>query len=182
MRLSMGAAFLVAGAAAGFVTGLQALSGAGTTPASDGSSWVQEVVNPKDPYALYAVGHFRSEGQLPPPRSSQLYSRLTDDDGSTLRGDCTYNIAGAALPARWWTISVGPVASPSQMVSANAADTILTGDDKLEMTLSRRASSGNWLALPEGANLKLMLTLQEAYDKEKRATVILPAVTKVSCE
>ena len=182
MRFSIGATFIVAGIAAGYITGLQALSRSGTVTAPDGSKWFQEVVNPKDPYSIYSVGHFRADGMLPPPHSAQLFSRLQDDDGKNLRGDCSYHLSGAALPARWWAISASPAGSPSQAISSNAGEIILTGDDRFELTLSRRAAAGNWLALPESANLKLMLTLQEAYDKDKRGPVSLPTLVKVACE
>lgn len=182
MRTSIGTAFLVVGVAAGYVTGLQALSRAGTAPAADGSKWEQQVVNYKDLYSIYSVGHFRSEGLLPPPRSSQLFSRLTDEEGKTLRGSCSYRITGAALPARWWALSASPVGQPALGVSATAGDTLLTGDGRLEITLSRRVASGNWLAIPDATNIEVTLALQEVYDKDKKIPLTLPALTKVSCE
>jgi len=182
MRFSIGAAFLVAGVAGGYITAMQALSRAGTAAAPDGSKWVQELVSPKDPYSIYAVGHFKTEGLLPPPRTAQLYSRLLDEDGKALRGDCSYRISGAALPVRWWAVHVAALNAPLQATSFSAADAILTGDDRLDLVLSRRASPGNWMLIPEGPNLKITLTLYEAYDKNKKGNLTLPALAKMSCE
>ncbi len=182
MRFSIGAAFLVAGVAGGYISAMQALSRAGTAASPDGSKWVQELVNPKDPYSIYAVGHFKTEGLLPPPRTAQLYSRLVDDEGKALRSDCSYRITSAALPVRWWAINVATLGAPTQAVSFSAADVILSGDDRLDLVLSRRANPGNWMVLPEGPNLKITLTLYEAYDKNKKGNVTLPLLAKMVCE
>ena len=182
MRLSFGAAFLVAGIAAGYITGLQALSRAGSLPVADNGKWQQELVNPKDAYAIYAVGHFEAQGTLPPPHDSQLFSRDSDEDGKSLRGDCIYLMSGAAPAARWWAVSVGPVGAMADAVSTNAADVIITGDERLNITLSHRLASGNWLAMPDATNVKVTLALHEPYDKSKKGSANLPTLTKVSCE
>ena len=182
MRFSIGAAFLVAGLAGGYLTAVQSLSRAGTSPAPDGSRWLQEVVNPKDPYSIYAIGHFKSEGSLPPPRSALLFYRTVDDDGKVLRGDCYYRLASAALPARWWAVSAAPLDASTGAVTSTAADVILTGDAKLDLALSRRASPGNWLIVPDATNLRVTLVLHEVYDKDKKVALVLPTVTKVACE
>ena len=182
MRLSFGAAFLVAGIAAGYIVGLQALLRAGTVPVSNSSKWLQELVDPKDPYAIYALGHFKAQGTLPPPHDSQLFSRDTDEDGKALRGDCIYLLSGAAPPARWWAVSVAPVGAMADAVSTNAADVIITGDEHLNLTLSHRIASGNWLAMPDAANVKVTLALHEPYDKNIKSRASLPTLTKVSCE
>jgi len=182
MRFSIGAAFLVAGIAGGYITAMQALSHAGTSPAADGSNWLQETVNPKDPYNIYAIGHFKSEGTLSPPRGAQLYSRLSDDDGKALRGDCSYRLSGPAIPARWWAVNAVAVGGAEQVASSSAADTLITGDGRLDISLSRRAAPGNWLVIPNATNLKVTLTIYEATDKDKKGAVSLPTLSKVSCE
>jgi len=182
MRSSIGAAFLVAGIAGGYISAMQALSRAGTLPAADGSKWVQEMVNPKDAYSIYALGHFKSEGTLSPPRGAQLYSRLTDDDGKALRGDCSYRLTGPAIAARWWALNAVAIGAPNQVASSSAADTLITGDDRLDIGLSRHAMPGNWLIVPDATNLKVTLSIFEASDKAKNGTVNLPTLSKVSCE
>jgi len=182
MRFSFGAAFLVAGVAGGYITGMQALSRAGTMPAPDGSKWVQEVVNQKDPYNIYAIGHFKSEGQVPPPRSAQLFSRIVDEDGKALRGDCSYQLSSAAFPARWWAVNVIALGSSLPAVSSTAADVVITGDERLDINLSRHVATGNWLATPDASALKVTLTLHEPYDKNKKGVLNLPTLSKVSCE
>jgi hypothetical protein len=182
MRLSFGAAFLVAGIAAGYITGLQALVRAGTVAVPDNSKWQQELVNPKDPYAIYAVGHFKAQGALPPPHDSQLFSRDIDEDGKSLRGECTYLLSGTAPAARWWAASVAPAGAMADAVSTNAADVIITGDERLNITLSHRTAAGNWLAMPDAANVKVTLALHEPYDQNIKGSASLPVLTKVNCE
>lgn len=182
MRLSFGAAFLVAGIAAGYIAGLQALTRAGTEPVPDNSKWLQEMVNPKDPYAIYAVGHFKAQGALPPPHDSLLFSRETDEDGKPLRGDCSYLLSGTAPAARWWAVSVAPAGAMGDAVSTDAADVIITGDERLNITLARRRTSGNWLAMPDASNVKVTLALHEPYDNTKKGSASLPLLTKASCE
>ena len=182
MRLSFGAAFLVAGIAAGYITGLEALSRAGTVPVADDGKWRQELVNPKDPYAIYAVGHFTAQGALPPPHDSQLFSRDTDEDGKPLRGDCIYLLSGTTPAARWWAVSVVPSGAMADAISTSAADVIITGEERLNITLSHRLAPGNWLAMPDAANVNVTLALHEPYDKSKKGSANLPTLTKVSCE
>jgi len=65
MRISFGPAVLVAGAVAGYVAGVQSLGRAGQYTV-DKTSWKREITDPKDPWLVYALGHFRSQGLLPP--------------------------------------------------------------------------------------------------------------------
>jgi hypothetical protein len=183
MRFSGGTAFLVLGVAAGYISAMQAISRAGVSAAADGSKWQMEWVNPKDPYNLYALAHFKSDGLLPPDRGSQFYTRVTDDDGKALRGDCSYRLSGPDLPVRWWSLAVAPVGAPTSAVSTNSGETLITGDARLDITLSRRAVPGNWLSLPDSNSLKATLVLHETTEKNKKGgTLVLPSVAKVACE
>ncbi len=182
MRVSVGSAVLVAGVVAGYVTGLQSLGRAGQQPVAGGSKWTQELVNPKDTYALYAVGHFRSNGLLPPSRAAHYYERETDDDGGGLRGSCTYQLSGHEPAARWWSISVAPAGQSSPSASFTARDAVMTSDDELSVAISRRAAPGNWLQVPDSGNLRVMLVLNEPYAVGKTPAPPLPSLKKVSCE
>ena len=42
----------------------------------------------------YAVGHFGSRGELPPPGVARYFQRTVDDEGSSLRGECIYEVKG----------------------------------------------------------------------------------------
>ena len=181
MRTSIGAAVLIAGAAAGYVTGQQALGRAGQVAVS-GTPWVQELVNPKDTYALYAVGHFRSSGLLPPNRASLLYTREVDEEGNSLRGSCTYQLSGHEPAARWWSISVAPAGQSSATNSLTARDAVLTNDGDFSLAISKHAAPGNWLQTGELSAMRVMLVLNEPYPAGKTAAPALPALKRIVCE
>lgn len=181
MRASIGIAVLIAGAAVGYVTGQQALGRAGQVAVS-GSKWIQEVVNPKDTYALYAVGHFRSSGLLPPSRASLFYTREVDEEGNSLRDSCTYQLSGHEPAARWWSISVAPSGQSSATNSFTARDAILTSDDEFSLAISKRAVPGNWLQAGELGTMRLMLVLNEPYPAGKAPAPTLPILKRIVCE
>ena len=182
MKFYFGSAIVLAGAVAGYVTGQQALSRAGITSVEGDSHWVQAQVNNKDPYAIYAVGHFRAEGQLPPSRASLYFSRDTDDEGNSLRSSCSYEFNGTAPLARWWAFTVLPQVGSNGASTFSARDAVLSSDDGLKLAVSKHAMPGNWLALSEIGNMRVTLVLHEAYTLAKGTKLALPTLKRVTCE
>jgi len=181
MRFSTGTAFLISGALAGYVSAQQSLGRAGLVPVANELRWQQARVNPKDPYTVYAIGHFSADGFLPPPATSLFYLRNTDEDGNTLRAECAYTFAGAAPQSRWWSVRIGN--SLDAVTTLTAGDAILSGDDQLKIGIARRPTPGNWLAMPQVSNLQVTLVMNEPYPLAKNAkTTPLPTVQKVECE
>jgi hypothetical protein len=181
MRISIGSAFLVLGAVAGYISAQQSLSRYGLKPVADEPHWQQAVVNPKDPYMVYAIGHFIVDGFLPPPTSAQIYTRKTDDDGNSLRQECSYTLVGLAPQSRWWTVKVGNAAQSMNMLSAR--DAILSGTDQLQIGISRRQTPSNWLPMPQTNPIELSLVMNEPYSLAKNAKPSpLPSLKKVECE
>jgi hypothetical protein len=179
MKLSLGSAILLVGAVIGYLTGINALGRAGQ--ASVDGKWVQGLVNAKDAYALYAIGHFRQEGSLPPSHAVLYFTRLVDDEGNGLRSGCVYKLSGPQPPARWWSISASaPGGGPHATFAAR--DAVLTADDQFSLAISRRAAPGNWLAIDDVGNLQIALVMNEPYPLAKSAKLVLPNVKRMGCE
>ena len=181
MRASIGNAVLLVGAIAGYITGQQALGRSGQVPVPD-SKWVQESLNPKDAYALYAVGHFRSAGQLPPSRATLLYTREVDEEGTSLRSSCSYQMSGHEPEARWWSVNVAPAGGSSVAASFTARDVIMNSDSEFSLAISKHASTGNWLQPNELGIMRVILILNEPYTLGKTLAAGLPTLKRVNCE
>ena len=181
MKSSIGSGVLLVGAVAGYITGQQALGRAGQVPVSD-SKWVQDILNPKDTYAIYAVGHFRGSGQLPPSRATVVYSREVDEDGTSLRSSCSYQLSGHEPEARWWSVNVAPAGGSSVAASITARDVILNSDREFTLAISKHASTGNWLQPGEFGAMRVILILNEPYMTGKTHGAALPALKRVGCE
>lgn len=181
MRSSIGSAVLLVGAVAGYITGQQALGRAGQVPVPD-SKWVQDILNPKDTYALYAAGHFRSTGLLPPSRATLLYTREVDEDGTSLRSSCSYQLSSHEPEARWWSVNVAPAGGAPVVASFTARDAILTNDSDFSLTISKHASPGNWLQPNEFGAMRVILILNEPYTSVKAPGVALPVLKRLGCE
>ena len=182
MRISFGSVILLAGVAVGYVTGLQALGEASRTSVGSNSKWTQERINPKDTYAIYAVGHFLSNGLLPPERGMSYYTRTADEDGNGLRSSCTYQLSGPEPRARWWSVRAAPSGNPGAAVTFSARDAILSGDDNFTLSISHRTQPGNWLAVPDFGAMQVFLVLNEPYPLAKDETLKLPLLKRIACE
>ena len=182
MRISFGPAVLVAGAVAGYVAGVQSLGRAGQHSVGDGGLWAQETTDPKDPWLVYALGHFRSLGLLPPGRETAYYVRDADDDGSALRSSCTYFLSGPEPQARWWSVNAMSGSNPQNRISLTAGDAMLTGEKELKVTISRRMQPGNILLVPDLGAMRVTLVLNAPYPPAKDSKFTLPSLKKGTCE
>ncbi len=164
----------------GYITGQQALGRAGQVLVPEGK-WVQYISSPKDTYALYATGHFRSAGLLPPGRATKLYGREVDDEGNSLRSSCNYQLSGHEPGARWWSINVAPADELSVAASFTARDAILTSDGDFSLAISKHASPGNWLQPTDFGAMRVIMIMNEPYASAKTNSA-LPALKKLACE
>jgi len=181
MRISFGPAVLVAGAVAGYVAGVQSLGRAGQYTV-DKTSWKREITDPKDPWLVYALGHFRSQGLLPPGRETAYYVRDTDDDGQGLRTSCSYLLSGQEPAARWWSVNAMSEAAPGDRISLAAGDAILTGQKELKVAISKRMQPGNLLLVPDFGVMRVTLVMNAPYPPDKNGPAPLPGLKKASCE
>ena len=179
MKFPLGSVVLLIGVVSGYATGISALGRAGQV--SIDGKWMQGVVNAKDPSALYAIGHFRQEGRLPPNHAALYFTRAVDDEGNALRSGCSYQLSGPQPSARWWSVSVEP---PGGFAAASftARDAVMSGDDQFSLALSKRALPGNWLAVPDIGSIQIALVMNEPYPLSKGAKLVLPTIKRLGCD
>lgn len=121
-------------------------------------------------------------------QEAMYFLATTDSGGDALRGDCTYRVHGAALPARWWSITLygadhALIATPegrSAVASVNAAPQL---DGGFSLTVSPRHHDGDWL---DTANTPGLVLLARLYQPEKAAaaaphSIALPAIERTGC-
>lgn len=119
----------------------------------------------------YTRARVARHGLLALARSEAVYfTRTTDDDGAPLREACTYRLAGGAMPAGWWSVTLYDTAS---MLPANT-------DSALSIDASR-AGAGAWEAViaaerPEGADHWISSRKAGTFDLTLRLYMPDPAV------
>jgi hypothetical protein len=139
-----------------------------------------------DPYTR--AGLARS-GELPlGGGEGATYVARRDDAGRPLEAACVYRVAGPALPARWWTLTVTTpdgrlVETPTGRMGFTSRELVRAADGAFEIVVAPRLSSGNWLPAAPGGPFQLVLRL---YDTPLASTATftapaLPAVTAERC-
>lgn len=181
MRLPIGAAFMSVGIVAGWLTGLQALGRSGVQAVPEAGRWQQEVADPKSSSAIYAIGHYRYDGSLPPLRDMAVFIRSTDDDGNQMRTSCSYALDGPEPAARWWSLTAAPLAG-GRPYSLTAAEAVISGDGRLVVAIAPHMMPGNRITVPEFGAMSVKLTMNEPYDKSPGSKPKLPAIKRVACE
>jgi hypothetical protein len=170
-------AAIVVGLLLGIVSAVNALGSFGLLPVAAEPSWAEWQLASSDAKLTYTLGHFLSNGQLPPPKLAQSFVRTTDDNGERLRSDCVYLAEGKITPARWWTMSVNQTGRLSTHSVLTAGEAVVGADDVLKVTISSQPMPGNWLE-PDSSNISLVYIINEAPNGE---TVQLPSITKKGC-
>lgn len=130
-------------------------------------------------------------GLLALNRSETIYfTRYRDSEGRAFRADCIYELSGADLPARWWSVTL-----------YGADDFLPPNDDgaySIDRTRTIRDASGRWRARiamtrdgapnwissreADGFDLSLRLYNPSPGALADEATIPFPAVTRLSCE
>lgn len=184
------AASLVIGAAAGVGSALWILDHGEFLGRDNVQGWVANhlVGSAKaDPYTRAIIAKI---GLLALTKEEAIYfHRYADDAGRRLRDDCAYEVRGAALPARWWSMTLY---AEDEFLARN-------GDHAFSVDASRvsRDASGRWTAivspLREGAanwisnrgTGSFMLGLR-LFNPDPRAIetpqdLTLPTIRRLSC-
>jgi hypothetical protein len=88
------------------------------------------------------------------PSETIYFEASSDNAGNRLRGGCVYQINGAVLPAKWWSVTAYAddlflIPNPINRFSFNMGN-VGTVDGRFTVTAAGVAQPGNWL--PTGAD------------------------------
>lgn len=172
--LSISTLLLVAGIVAGVTSAWHALDGSALQAVKNGNGWQEWRLGTKDAMLPYTLGHFLSDGQVPPSSSARYFVRSVDDQGNTLRGDCEFEVDGPASTSRWWTLSTGH--DSGSALSAGKA--VLDSKRRLKVVVSRFPVPGNWILPGTTGNYTLTYIVNEP---AKAVALDLPHVKKIGC-
>jgi hypothetical protein len=140
-----------------------------------------------DPYTRAAIAR---HGLLAlKPTETVYFSRNRDQAGEPLSADCTYKIEGAALPARWWSLTLydqsGYLARNTDAAFSLDATRIsldTTGRWAGEIGATRGAAA-NWLSTREAGAFSVLIRL---YNPDPKAianpeTIPFPTIVRTAC-
>lgn len=139
-------------------------NGFGATQIGAWRAWPRSGTSDADPYAR-AV--FSRSGELPIGIAEGIaFSATTDDQGRVLDGRCTTKISGRLLAARYWTLTLYDgrgrlIENPAARYGFASTEVVFQTDGQIEIWLSPRARSGNWL--PTGEN-ETIVAVMRLYD------------------
>lgn len=152
------------------------------------SGWPRAGTVKADPYARAAVAR---SGELPLELADGLlFLARADDEGRPLDGRCETRIVGVLPQARLWTLTVTDddgnlIANDAHRYGFTSAETVYDPDGAVNVRLSPRARSGNWL--PTGARPRLQVALR-LYDAPfsfassgGSAAMDLPRIVREGC-
>lgn len=114
----------------------------------------------------YAKSHRADAGKLLYGTAEGLsFTAADDSSGQRLTGECRYRLTGTVPPSRFWTLYAADqqgnlLDDGSGRPMALNSRTLLHGPDGgMDISVAAVAQTYNWLAVPPGANFKLVLTL-----------------------
>ncbi len=140
-----------------------------------------------DPYARAVVA---VDGVLPLGTGEGLaFVASEDDKGLALESRCDYQISGAILPARFWTLSVyDPEGRLRRNIAGRygltSAGLLRSADGGFTIHAAREARGGNWLPLGEQGRFVLVLRAYEAGASSLASAfegLIMPTITRGDC-
>ena len=175
-KLTFATAIVILGAVIGLLSAIHQMNVAGFYAVAGSPGWLSWQPETQSIWQIYATQRFLDDGGLPPPKTVQLYTRSTDDDGNRFRAECDYAFSGPAINSRWWTMAT------SSNLGAPAADVLSAGaaqvrqDNVLDVNLSRLPQGANWLKVPDSGNYVVKIVVNDASDP-----VHLPGIKKVGC-
>jgi hypothetical protein len=122
-------------------------------------------------------------------KETMYYTALTDSDGATLSGSCTYVLTGQDLAARWWSITAyGPdsflIANEPGIYSFSKTGVKHEPDGHYIVRISADRQDGNWLPVKAGEPFNLTARFYNpdpsiyAAPSEAR----LPTIVKEGCK
>jgi len=140
-----------------------------------------------DPYARAEIAR---AGRLPTGIGDGVaFTAQTDDAGKPLDGRCEVVVSGVTPAARFWTMTLytvdgSLVANSLNRYGFTSEEIVRHADGSFDMTISPRASSGNWLPTGGIEHYLLMLRFYDTAVGVSARTgreVPMPSVTTRSC-
>lgn len=148
------------------------------------TAWPTAGLNTMDPYTKT---HFLADGRLPDNRREIVEFEATSDaEGSRLDRDCSYAIKGRLDWSRWWSLTTGGLradARASSPVSLHSGNVVYEADGSLVVRLAAEPHTGNWLGVPPGGDLRLILRFYDpaSASRANPAAMTLPRIERESC-
>jgi hypothetical protein len=138
----------------------------------------------------YAKAHRSRTGELLYGTAEGLqFTAATDDSHGRLNARCTYRISGQTPPARLWTLfPVGADGKPlapadGRPGAINSWIVLRNPDSSFTIAVSPDAQSGNWLAVPDSGQFRLVMTLLDtpAASSSGLIDLSMPTIEKIGC-
>jgi len=138
----------------------------------------------------YTRGIVAAIGLLALNKSETIYfHRYKDEQGRQLREGCVYELRGAALPARWWSLTVYaadhflPV-NGQRAFSVDASQIAAGADGSWTVRIaSDRAEAANWISTKAAGEFSLALRMYNPNEtaRDTPASIPFPRVATISC-
>lgn len=149
--------------------------------------WFREGTADADPYT---AAHIARQGALPvTAASTMIFTATQDSSGSSLSGDCTYEIRGAAIPSLWWDIAAfkpdGEI-MPNKTGRAgfSSANILASPGGHFTVRLSPDVQPGNWIPAQRGASVTVRLSILRPFNPDalrNNGSELLPEIRLVEC-
>jgi hypothetical protein len=150
------------------------------------TAWPKAGSRDADPYTRAINAR---TGDLPLAVGEGLVLRAAGDDaGRALDPRCAYRIGTTMPQARYWTLTLyddagRPVAGDARS-SFTSAEVLRDAAGGFVIALAREARSGNWMMMPEGGRISLVLRLYDTPASSGSAALdraSVPAIERLEC-
>lgn len=151
------------------------------------TAWPKTGTADADPYARATIAR---TGQLPIALGDGVsFTARSDDNGKPLDGRCNVVLFGVTPAARFWTLTLYNrdgelVANSVERFGFTSQEIVRRADGSFEITVSPRASPGNWLPTAGVERYSLVLRLYDtAVGVATKAgrEVPMPSIATRSC-
>lgn len=157
-----------------------------TVQVGEWTAWPEGGSNRPDPYSRALLAR---TGQLPLGGSEGIaFFSSRDSGGNPIRGGCEYDLSGETPQARLWTLTVLDSAgniptNASGRAQFNSRQLLRRPDGQFNLTLSPNARPGNWLPMPAGGALTIVLRLYDTpvSNPSTAGTIVLPRIIGRGC-
>ncbi len=147
--------------------------------------WPRSGTFDADPYARAS---FARSGELPIGIAEGIaFVASSDDQGRAIDGRCITRIKGKLLPARFWTLTIYDgrgrlIENPAARYGFTSTEVVFDADGDVDIWLSPRVHSGNWLPTGENERIVAIIRLYDTPTGVARSeTAQMPRVTREKC-